>query len=185
MYVGSIQSNDNRRSVIVPMTQGAAIGAVAGLVGKYALPLQYDETHSDEYISVKNKINVLKKEYNIRTQKYIDSLRAKPTKTLAEDEFVKMFDGMKDGDRLKHSKIGKAIENIKNISKGNSDNLLEFKRLCNYSAQIAEQTAKQCLDAYNLVTKHIRPTGFFVVTGAIVGAFIALINDVLKTEVKK
>jgi hypothetical protein len=164
------------------MAQGATVGAVAGWVGKYALPLQHDETHSDEYIKVKNKINAQKTEYNVRTEKYVDSLRAKSTKSLAEDEFVKMFDGLKEGDHIKKSSIRQAI---KNISQKSPERLFEFKRLCKESSQIAEQTAKQCLDAYNLVTKHIRPTRFFVITGAVVGAFIALINDVLKTEVKK
>jgi hypothetical protein len=181
MYVESIQSNDNRRSVILPMAQGAMVGAAAGWVGKYALPLQHDETHSDEYIKVKNKINAQKTEYNVRTQKYVESLRAKSTKSLAEDEFVKMFDGLKEGEHMKKSSIRQAI---KNISEKSPERLFEFKRLCKDSSHVAEQTAKQCLDAYNLVTKHIRPTKFFIVTGAIVGALVAVVKDVLKTEIK-
>ena len=49
---------------------------------------------------------------------------------------------------------------------------------------MAERTAKQFMNGYNLVTKHIRPTSFFVATGAILGAVVALVNDILKVRVE-
>ena len=87
---------------------------------------------------------------------------------------------MKDGDKVKPGSIRTAIKNLSD----NKKELFEFKRLCKTSALEAEKTAKQCMNAYNLVTKHIRPTGFFVAAGAVVGAFVAMINDILKTDVK-
>ena len=39
MKVSAIDSNDRRRSCIVPMTQGAGIGAAIGYVAKYTQPL--------------------------------------------------------------------------------------------------------------------------------------------------
>lgn len=181
MTVEAIQGNDRRRSIFVPMAKGAAIGAAAGLAMKYTYPVTQDEKNSDEYIKVSKKVNAQKTEYNIRTQKYVDSLRTKLQTSLAEDEFVKMFDGMKEGEKVKPSSIRNAIKNIK---KNNPDELLEFRRVCKDSSDIANKTAKQFMNAYDLVTKHIRPTGFFLITGAIVGAFIALIKDVVKTDVK-
>ena len=39
------------------------------------------------------------------------------------------------------------------------------------------------MGAYNLITKHIRPISFFVAAGAVIGAFVALINDALKVKI--
>ena len=63
--------------------------------------------------------------------------------------------------------------------------MFEFKKLCKTSSAIAEESTKQCMSAYNLITKHIRPTGFFLATGAIVGAIIGLVNDIIKVETGK
>ena len=180
MNVNAIQSNDRRRSCFLPMAEGAALGTVAGYATKYILPLTPEEKSTDEYIKVKNKINTQKSEYNFRTAKFLDTLRGKEKRSLAEDEFIKMFNGMKDGDHVKSSAIRKAMKNLQ----GDPVQLREFKRVCKATSEVVESTAKQCMNAYDLVTKHIRPTGFFLVTGAVVGAVIALINDVLKTEVR-
>ncbi|MBQ8668488.1 hypothetical protein IJ472_01815 [bacterium] len=180
MTVHAIQSNDRRRSCFVPVAEGAALGTVAGYATKYILPLTPEEKSTDEYIKVRNKINSQKSEYNFRTAKVINEMKSKEKRSLAEDEFIKMFDGMKDGDHVKSANLRKAIKNLQD----NPAELREFKRVCKATSEVVNSTAKQCMDAYNLVTKHIRPTGFFLVTGAVVGAVIALINDVLKTEVR-
>lgn len=180
MVVEAVQSN-NRHSIFIPAAQGAVIGAAAGYVGKYALPLTREEKNSDEYVKVSNKINREKTQFNIRTQKFINSLKAKEDKTLAEDEFVKMFDGLKEGDTVKKTSIRDAVKKLQTES---PEQLLAFKKLCKKSSAIAEKTAKQCLNAYNLVTKHIRPTGFFLVAGAVTGAFIAAAHDILKPEIR-
>ena len=182
MKTEAIQRHDQRRTVLGPVGIGAASGAVGGYVLKYAYQITADEKNTDEYVKVMNKINKQKTEYNFRTEKYIDSIKAKPKTSLAEDEFVKMFDGMKEGDHVGAAKIRKAITNLQNKKPAE---VLEFKRICKASSEIANQTAKQCINAYNLVTKHIRPTSFFLITGAVVGAIIALVNDILKTDVKK
>ncbi len=181
MQVEAIQGNDRRRSVFVPMANGAAIGAVGGFALKYMYPLTHEEKNTDEYIKVANKIKNEKVTYNFRTAKYIDSIKANPERSYAQDQFVKLFDGLKDGDKVKTSKLRSVINTIK---KEKPDELLEFRRVCKASSEVAEQTAKQCMSAYNLITKHIRPTGFFLLAGAIVGAIIGLIQDVTKTDVK-
>ena len=48
----------------------------------------------------------------------------------------------------------------------------------------AEKIAKKAVDSYKLATKHFRPTEFFVTTGAVAGAAVALLHNVLKTDVK-
>ena len=108
-------------------------------------------------------------------------MKNKEKRSLAEDEFIKMFDGMKDGEHVKAANIRKAMKNLQD----KPVELREFKRVCKATSEVVETTARQCMNAYDLVTKHIRPTGFFLVTGAIVGAVIALLNDVFKTEVRQ
>jgi len=180
MKVGSVQNNNQRQSAFVPMVQGAATGAIAGYVAKYALPVTPEEKLSDEYIKVSNKIHAQKNEYNFRTEKFVASLRSKADRSLADDEFIKVFDGLKEGDRVRKANIRNAIKNLAD----NKEELVKFKRLCKKSSEVAERTAKQCMNAYDLITKHIRPTGFFLTAGAIIGAGIALAYDIMKTDVK-
>lgn len=181
MKVSAIDNNDKRRSCIIPMLQGAGIGGVAGAISKYH-PLTPQEKNDAEYLKVINRINKEKTQYSPQTEAFLKEIQSKPQRTLSEDVFVKMFDGMKYGDNVKKGTIKKAIETI---TEKDSNELINFKRLCKESKEIAEKTAEQCVKAYNLVTKHIRPTSFYIITGAIVGAFIALFKDVLTTDVKK
>lgn len=181
MRTEAIQGHDKRRTVLGPLGAGAAIGAAGGYALKYAYPITPDEKQTDEYIKVMDKINKQKTEYNFRTEKYINSIKEKPLRSVAEDEFVKMFDGLKEGDHVGTKRIRTALNNMQKNKPGE---IFEFKRLCKASSEIADKTAKQCINAYNLVTKHIRPTSFFLISGAVVGAIIALINDVMKTDVK-
>lgn len=181
MKVSAVEGNQQRHSVFVPTVEGMAIGTVAGYVGKYTLPITHEEKNSDEYIKVSNKIAREKTQYNFRTDKFVKTLIAKEEKTAAENAFIGLFNGLKDGDNVKKSSIRSAL---KDLAEKHPDQIIAFKRLCKKSSDIAEQTAKQCMNAYNLVTKHIRPTGFFLVAGATTGGLIALAYDILKTEVK-
>ena len=181
MKTDAIHNHEGNRTILAPLAQGVTIGAAAGIAGKYLVPLTAEEKNSDEYIKISNKVQEQKTAYNFRTQKYLDTLRMKEKHSLAEDEFIKMFDGAKEGERIKPSKIRTAINNIK---EKNPNELFEFKRICKNSSDVAEQTAKQFMGAYNLITKHIRPISFFIATGAVVGAFVALINDALKVKIK-
>ena len=176
-----VEAVNNRQHVLWTLGQGALVGAAAGLAGKYALPLTPEEKNSDEYVKVMGKINNHKNAYNFRTEKYLDTLRAKESISPAEDRFIKLFDGMKEGDHVKKASIRKAIKELKEV---NPLDAVEFKNICRETSKAVKETTKQCISAYNIVTKHIRPTAFFVTTGAVVGAFITMLNDVLKTEVK-
>lgn len=177
-----VDSVNRRQSCIVPMAQGAGIGALTGYVLKYAQPLTPDEINNPEYKKVINSINESRTVYRPQTKEYLDTLKAKESRSLAEDVFIKMFDGMKDGDKLKKSTIRNAI---KEITEKNPAEVIEFKNICKASIKEAKETAKRCIDAYNLVTKHVRPTAFFVVGGAIIGGIVGLLSKVLKTEVQQ
>ncbi|MBD5403333.1 hypothetical protein HDR58_11135 [bacterium] len=178
----AIQAVDNRRQgCIGPMLQGAAVGTAAGWIMKYAQPLTPQEKNSTEYVKVMNKIKNEKVAYNTRTQAYITNLKDRGNLSVAEDAFVKMFDGMKEGDHIKKSSL---LKTLRDLQKKNPEDTEAFKRICKETSRIADETAKQCIKAYNLLTKHARPTSFFLITGAVGGAIFKLVQNILKTEVK-
>ncbi len=117
MPIQAIQANDTGRGMYIPTMHGMLIGAAAGFVGKYALPLTKEELNSREYKNVK-------------------------------DMFVK------EGVDIKTE------------------------------LSAAQKAAKQCKTAIDLVVRHARPTGFFLITGAIAGAIIAGVHNIMKPEIK-
>ncbi len=179
MKVDSIQGNERRQNLLSTITRGAGIGAISGYVLKYTYPLTTEEKNTDEYIKVSQKIHKQKTAYNFRTQKYIDSLKTQEEKSFAQNQFIKLFDKLKEGDHVKKTSIRDALKAIKEQK---PKELFEFKKLCKASSEIAELTAKQAMNAYNLLTRHNRPTGFFLITGAIAGAIIATLNSIIKVE---
>lgn len=181
MKVNAVESNDRRRTCLVPMVQGAVIGGASGYIAKYVQPLAPQEKNNPEYKREINRINEMRHQYTPRTAEYLNDIKAKGRLSLAEDTFVKMFDGMKDGDKLKHGTIRAAIEKI---MKKNPAEVIEFRNICKDSSKKAQQIAKESIHAFNLATKDFRPTAFFVLTGSVIGAFIALAHDVLRTDVK-
>ncbi len=183
MPIQAIHGNERRHSLFVPALEGAMIGGAAGFVGKYALPLTEEEKLTEAYKDKMAVINGEKTTYTYHTKRYLHDIKTKPNKTLAEDEFVKLFDGMKKGDPIKIKKS--AIRNaILNLQQKSPEQVPAFKSLCKKSLNVAENVAKDAKHFYDLFTKHYRPTGFFVATGAIVGTFVAVAHDLMKTEIK-
>lgn len=178
--VGAIQSNDRRNNYLAQITEGAVIGTAMGYGAKYLLPLTSEEKSTNQYVRVIDGINAHKNMYSSETSRFLYNLKNQE-QSLAKDEFVKMFDGMKHGDKVKTSSIRKALTNLQD----KPTELKEFKKICKSASELAEKIAKQHVDAYNLAAKHLRPTGFFMVTGAVVGAVMSLINEFLKTEIKE
>jgi len=181
MPIQPIHGNEKRHSLFVPAVQGAVIGAGAGLIGKYALPLTLEERLDEKYIDRMKEIEHEKTTYNADTKKFVQSINRKIKKNPAEDTFVKMFDGMQKGETLDKRRIRQAIESLE---KDSPDFVPAFKNLCQKSLDVAENIAKQTVQVYNIFTKHIRPTGFFLATGAVAGTFIALAYDIMKTDIK-
>jgi len=178
MKVEAIQSNDRRQACLNSFVKGAAIGTAAGYAGKYVIPLQDDEKQTPEYRKIIGKIHTQKNEYNEQTSNFIDTLKLKDKLSPAEDKFVKLFDGMKEGDHVKHSSLRNSLKELSQ----NPQDLGEFRRLCKTTSETAKKRAAQCISAYDLATKHLRPTGFFLAAGAVIGAIIGLVGEFIKTD---
>ena len=175
-----VEAVENKRhSCLMPMAQGALVGSAVGFVTKYTYPLNADEKNSVTYKKAMEAIEDQKKVFGPETEAFLQSLRKKQLKTPAEDVFVKMFDDVKDGEKLTVANKRKAITAIQK----EPDYKGEFKALCHELRNIAEMNAKKSVEACTLGMKHIRPSSFFVAGGAVIGAIIALIHDVLRTEV--
>lgn len=170
------------RSCLDSMAAGAVIGAGAGLGLKYAYRLNNQEKNTKEYLSVVQDINNKKGVYSAWTESMLDKINNKKIKSLAEDVFVKTYDGLKEGDKVGNSRIIKAY---KTIMEQKPDELREIVGLFHGARAQAEKVAKKHLEIYNIATKHIRPTGFFVGVGAAVGAAVALAKEVLHTDVNE
>ncbi len=182
MPIQAIHGNERRHSLFVPAAEGAIVGAGAGLAGKYLLPLTTEEISDKAYEARIKEIDANKTAFNAKTGKYINHIKSKLNKTPAEDEFVKMFDGLKEGEHVAESSIEAAIANLE---KNSPDQVAAFKALHNKSLKLADKLAKMEKLSYNMLTKHLtRPTGFFLATGAIIGTFVAIAHDLMKTEIK-
>ena len=179
MKVEAVERKHN--TCIYPMAKGALLGSAVGFATKYVYPLNADEKSTPAYKSAMEEINLQKKQYNADVQSFLETLKAKPNKSVAEDAYVKMFDGMKEGEEIGVKRYLKAYRSVK---KNNPDFVDDFKYLCHQARNIAEISAKKCVKAYNLMTKHLRPTSVFVVGGALIGALISVINNAMRTDVK-
>jgi len=181
MTVEAVNNYNNNKTCLVPMLKGAAAGAAIGWALKYAYPLNEDEKTTKEYLHVQNEIKKSKETFSPWTRSYIDEIKAKKTKSAAEDVFVKTYDGLEQGDKIGNKRI---LDAFRKMVKENPDGVPELKRLFHDARYQAEKIAKKAISSYNLATKHFRPTEFFVTTGAVTGAAVALLHDVLKTDVK-
>ena len=178
-----VEAVENRRhSCLAPMAQGALIGSVAGLVTKYTYPLNADELNSPQYKKAISDIEERKITYGPATDEFLKNIRNKEVKSPAEDVFIKMFEGIKEGDKMTRGKEKEALEAITNTQ--NTDHVNEFKNLCRELHNIAETYAKKDMDLVTHMMKHIRPSSFFVGGGAVIGALIALFHDIMRTDVK-
>jgi hypothetical protein len=183
MPIQAIHENERRHGMFTSAIGGAIVGGAAGYVGKYTLPLTAEEKLTEVYKDRMAEINKEKTTYNAKTKRFLNDIKTKPNRSLAEDEFVKMFDGMKKGDpiNIKQSTIRNAILNLQQKS---PEQVPAFKNLCKRSLAEAENIAKAANRYYDFFTKNFRPTGFFVVAGAIFGTFVAIANNLMKTEIK-
>ena len=177
-----VEAVENKRhSCLMPMAEGALIGSAVGFVTKYAYPLNSDEKNSAQYRRSIKAINDQKNLYGPETEQFLKEIKDNKLKSPAEDAFVKMFDGLKDGDKMTFARKKDALQTI---AEKNPDYKGEFKALCNQLREVAERNTKKGIEACEFAMKHIRPTSFFVIGGAVIGAIIALFHDVLRTDVK-
>lgn len=171
----------SQNTCLVPMAKGAAVGAAIGWALKYGYPLNEDEKTTKEYIHAQNEIKKTKETFSPWTRSYIDEIKSKKNKSLAEDVFVSTYDGLKSGDKIGKNRILKAF---RTMNEKDPESMKELKSLF-YEARLqAEKIANKAVESYKLATKHFRPTEFFVTTGAVAGATVALLHNVMKTDVK-
>lgn len=181
MPVEAVSNYNKPKTCLVPMSKGAAVGAAIGWALKYGYPLNEDEKTTKEYIHAQNEIKATKESFSPWTRSYIDEINAKKNKSLAEDVFVSTFDGLEGGQKVGEERILKAFHKLRKVK---ADELPELSRLFHEARFQAQKMAQKAVESYNLATKHFRPTEFFVITGAVTGAAVALLHNVLKTDVK-
>lgn len=181
MKTEAVNNNNNSHSYVLPMAKGAVAGIAGGYVVKYAQPLTSQELNDPRYKMLVSDINSRYTAYGPYTESLLDILKSKKQKTYAEDTFIKMFDGAQEGSHVKKGVIRDAL--IKTSKKGPAE-LEEFKRLCKDSLILPKEAVQKTLKLHKLLVKHLRPTAFFTVTGAVIGSMIALLNDILRTEIK-
>ncbi len=179
--VEAVDSNNRRKGCIVPMTKGAVIGAAGGVALKYIQPLNSEEKSTPEYKSTIRDINAKRTSYSAWTKSYLDKLQKRGNLSLAEDVFIKTYEGLKEGDKVGSDRLRRAFATIKSQK---PDEVGELTRLFDTAKFEAAEVAKKYVRVYESATKHFRPTNFFLAAGAVVGAFIVLVHSVLKTGVE-
>lgn len=181
MKVNEIDSNNKRRSCLYPMAQGAVVGAITGYGVKYLQPVTDAEKNTPEYIREMSRINEGKKVFNIETRAFLENINRNGKKTLAEDVFVKAFDGLKEGDKVGKDRFVKAY---RTLLEQKPEEIPALRTLFQEAKNETERVAKYYEGEYIHVTKHIRPTSVFLIAGAVVGALIGLIKNVIQTDIK-
>ena len=156
MAVSAIGKNDNTNSGNISYLKSIAVGVLTGYSLKYILPVTLQE--KDEHFNAAlNGIKTKAKEAKLQE---IEAIKQIKPKTKEADTFIKMH----DSNKLSLSEIKKDNDVIKLIKKINAK-----------SRNIKIQGRK----ALNGATKAIRPTGVFLVTGAVVGFAVALTCNIL------
>jgi len=186
--VNAVHNNDS--SMLSNVVKGASVGAVAGYVSKYMLPVTSTEKADKKYQAA---LNIIKHETNNMKGIVIDEIRNLPNKTLAQDTFIKMVDadvkdipdkivnlqGVETKPDASMFKAGKKLSLIKKLS---PEDRLEFRNIVSGVNDYAAKMFKRHLTAYQVgVTKRIRPG--FVGLGAFLGFAAAVAYNVMKTDV--
>lgn len=179
--VEAIDSNNQRKGCLVPMIKGAAVGALGGLALKYIQPLNSDERNTPEYKSTIRDINAKRTTYSAWTRSSLEKLQKRGNLSLAEDVFIKTYEGLKNGEKVGSERLRKAFDTVR---KQKPDEVGELARLFKTAKYEAKEIAKEYISVYELATKHFRPTNVFLATGAVIGAFITLIHNILRTDIK-
>lgn len=162
MALEAVQKNNSRTSYV----KAAAIGALTGYSLKYLLPVtpqEKDENFKTELKAVKASAKKVK-------SAQIETIRKSKNKSSATDTFIRMYDNKK----LTPAQINKLNKPLKK-------ELFETIKKINKAGRIKKANARETLTA---LTKHIRPTSVFVITGLAFGLVIAIFNNISKEVTK-
>lgn len=184
MKVSAIESNNQRRSCLFPMAEGALVGTAAGYVLKGSYPVTSQEKETPAYKRVMKEIEEKRNVFGPENEAWLERIKAKSKLSPAEDTFVKMYDGMKEGDKIDFG-YQKLWQKYASLRKNDPASAQEFRRLMHDARNEVDRTVQRSIEGYNSATKAIRPLSFFLIGGAVAGAFIALVHDILRTDVKQ
>ncbi len=169
--VEAVNNRTNHRNYLGSVVQGAAIGAGSGYALKYLIPLTKSETNNDEYRAKIKEIKEDHKKFGNLAQEYLSELRKTPEKSAAQDEFIKMFEGLKKGSKMKK---GAVLTAVRNLEKNHPKEVGAFLSLCKELRTLTNESVSLHIDAYRTFLKKIRPTSFFLATGVIAGVASAI-----------
>lgn len=159
MTVNAVRSSEDPHHT--SYLKSFTLGALTGYALKYVLPLtpqEKDDAYMRRLDAIKNNAR------NIRLKK-IEILRAKESKDKAEELFLKL----NDAGKLKN--LGE-----QNLPEHLLSKVIEIRAKINNSALLVLDKGRRSLVA---LTKSIRPTGTFILTGAAVGLLIAFGNNII------
>ena len=164
--VSAVHQNDN--SMLSNVVKGVAVGAGAGYISKYMLPVQPGEKSTKEY---QKAMEIIKRETGNIKGVMIERIKNLPNKTLAQDTFLKVVETPK----------GAINDKMRIINKLKPDDKLELRNIISTVNDYASKMLKHHITAYEVgVTKRIRPA--FVGLGAFLGFVGAVAYNVAKTN---
>lgn len=136
------------------------LGAIVGHYTKFMLPITPQE--KDDRFN--GDIKQIGKDARRARQEGINEIKASTDKTPAVDAFIKLCDNNKE---LSETEIKKLPENI-------ADELIKFKAQINEKVMQAIHAGKKRVITS---TKDLRPAYAFILAGAAIGAFTALVKN--------
>jgi len=173
MTVDAVQSYGNHnynRSYLPNVVNATAIGAAAGYIGKYAIPLaEIEKVFEDSDITraARSKSNEL----------HVDKFEKSKIKSPAREAFIKL---VKNEDKTRFNK-----ENLEKIAKNLGDEEgINFKNIIVEVDQYVDKLAADLKLGYKFVQKHKRPAGIFIGIGASLGFLSGVFYNVFKTDVR-
>lgn len=140
-----------------------ATGGLLGYALKWAIPVTSSEKSDLNY--KKDLADIKRNAWQARVNE-IESIRISKPKLDGADEFIRMHDSGK----LIHAEIIKLDEPL-------SEKLMILLTRVNNAAKNAKTKGRENLKT---LTKKIRPTEIFILTGAIISFLVALVNNISK-----
>lgn len=177
MKAQSVEANRNNPATIL---KAAAIGGVAGYLGKSWYPLTSDEMDAE----FKGAMDIIKKESKKAKHKAIEDIRKIPQKTLAQDTFIKIVDS-NQALRKSNPKANIQANTFKLLKKAklSDTDKIQFNNIVSSVQNRAHDFKAKCSKAFIGVTKAKRSTAWFVAAGAVVGFIGGIAHNVLKSDV--
>jgi|GEM_PF-945000 len=173
MAVDAVQKYGNHNyngSYLPNVVKATAIGAAAGYIGKYAIPLaEIEKVFEDNDLrrAARSKSNEL----------HADKFEKSSNKTPAREAFIKLVKG-KDKTRFSNENLEKIAKNL------GSEDGINFKNIISEVNQHADDLKSDLKLGYKFIQKHKRPAGIFMGIGASLGFLTGVFYNVFKTDVR-